>query len=106
MVEAGFPRSLPVFFLAPPSQGHEKHVFAPRLVSDAARGLVAVEPGHSEVHQHDPWPEFTRQVDRGKTIVRDSRLVSHGFEQNGQHRGGVFVVVDNQDAPQSPASAP
>ena len=78
---------------------------APRLLANAAGGLVAVQPRHAHVHQDRLRAERLRDLHRLDAVVGGPHLVPRELEHH-RHRGRrVTVVVHHQDATPWPGCA-
>src|SRR6185295_14920161 len=84
-VASGLLRSRAVDLLAPAGEGDDLHIPSPRLLSDEARRLVAVELGHSDVHQDRLRAESFRELYRLDAVVCRANLVAQELEHLG-HR--------------------
>jgi hypothetical protein len=75
------------------------HVLAPRLLPDAAGGLVAIQPREADVEEHDLGTKPLGGIHGFQPVVRRPRLVAQDRQQHGEGRRRVLAVVDDEDAP-------
>ena len=99
-MESGLAGARLVGFLAPAGEGDQLHPFTPRLLPDPPAGFIAVEPGQPDVEQDDLGPKRFGCGDRRFAIEFAPHLVTLVREDGAQGRGGVAIVIDDQNAPQ------
>jgi len=83
-VESGVRGSIAIFFLSPPGQRHDRQLFAPRRLADAAAHFVAVQTRQSDVEEYGVRPEPLGGFDRADAVVRLVRLVAVELQQHRQ----------------------
>src|SRR6185312_16735097 len=71
-IEAGCFRPLPIRFLTPARHGDDLSGGGPRPVPHPARCLVAIEPRHADIEQHDVGAEELRLLQGFDTVVSDT----------------------------------
>ena len=97
-VEAGSAGARPVFLLPPAGDGHQNHAAPPRLLTYTPADLVAVHAWQADVEQRHLRAVRVGRGVGGRAVVNGRHRVPVQLEEQGQRRGGVAIVVDDQDA--------
>src|SRR6185369_12031484 len=71
---------------------------SPRLFADLPTRVVAVHLRKADIEQEYVRPEPGSLLDRVEAVVRQLGLASFHLEQHCKGHGGIFVVVDDEDA--------
>ena len=77
VVKPGFVGAAAVFGLPPPGHGDQDDAITPRLLSDSAARLVAVQLRHADVEQHHVGTELRSHVHALLPVVGRAGVVAH-----------------------------
>lgn len=94
-VRAGGHSGGDVLGLVAAGEEHHERVGELRSRAKAARHLHAVEPGHLDVEQRDPWPDLQREREGLVASRRGDDVEAGALETRGDHRhDGDRIVRD------------
>src|SRR5579862_2646393 len=102
MIHTGLACALSVSLLAPSGQCDDTHVFATWQSADAPRRFQAIQAWHGQVHEDDLRPKSAGPLDCLLTVRGGAYFAIFHLEQQRERRGGVRVVVDDQDTLTAP----
>src|ERR1043166_5844544 len=98
VVETGFVRTTPIFFLSPAGQCHEYDAVALRLITNHARRVVAVHARHAEIEEHQFGLRALRGLERLHSVVCARHFMTQHLEHHRETDRRISIVVRNENA--------
>lgn len=97
MIEPGVSGSFACVVFTVSCEPDDQDITGFRVGSEFGGDLITVKDRQADIEQDEPWTQLSRGFNSIAAVVRDDDIESREFEERCDRRGGVEVIVDDED---------